>query len=824
MANIVKITQGQPFVIYVPLVILNADGSKEAVQADTLTDVQVQIHGAGSKTTLTPDTYEHYLVLNIPATLAVAEYDILITATLHSGRAFSLRMSHAFGVMAWDWQTNWRDYLVGEHIELCDQPFIAGEFTTDAEYEELKRELREAIAEAEQAKKEAIAEKEHYAEAVEQLGDLALQGDNPNATNTQILYDVNHLVVPPPTGMALESTLTAGITALQNAITALYGGDLTATLSALKTAIANISIDTSDLAKANALAAVQSDIDALQVLVGTTADTSTDATIFGKFAAVLAAVAGITGYATPTDVANAQAAIIAAMPSVSGLATETNATSNKQAILDAIAAISTLIGAPAVGQPSTLFAAIAAGGGGGGGGGDAQESTSQAILAAVKNNDTTTLAELLNSTYGLAAIQSLLNGIVNTYPYAKEATAQQILSNTGNLGAITSELNSGKQLIASAINTMGGSSQVTDTLAEMAQEIEDLPILSGGGLVWASGTQLESQYDILVKFYSNIEKYTDSSTVVLNGYFATFYNYSTFSSLKEVTFSALTSFAANGSRSQSGTSAITYFFSGLQSLEKVTMDHIESFSVVAGSSNTMGAEMDAFSGCINLRQASFASLESIASSSSGSTSPSTVTFLYGCTALTSVNMPNLKSITITTGIGSVSPANNNFMAGCSLLQSVSLPMLTSVNTYRSGGSSALNVSMFNGCSSLESVSIATQAGNIDAQFGTGTVFTAFGSCPNLIDITFGQVADGVPTINADILLFIGWNPSNVLADQSKVATMNANIRNHIVSNLRDRSGIGTRTFYFNTNMQSYLEQATLDAFAAKGWTVAYRTT
>lgn len=47
-------------------------------------------------------------------------------------------------------------------------------------------------------------------------------------------------------------------------------------------------------------------------------------------------------------------------------------------VKDKVKSIFNLIGSPASGQPSTLFAAIAAGGGG-----DAQESTSQAILAAV---------------------------------------------------------------------------------------------------------------------------------------------------------------------------------------------------------------------------------------------------------------------------------------------------------------------------------------------------------------------------------------------------------------------------------------------------------
>ena len=66
MAEIVKITCGQPFVVYLPLVILNADGSKQAVDASRLTDVVVklQAHGADD-VTITTDSYEHYLVLNI---------------------------------------------------------------------------------------------------------------------------------------------------------------------------------------------------------------------------------------------------------------------------------------------------------------------------------------------------------------------------------------------------------------------------------------------------------------------------------------------------------------------------------------------------------------------------------------------------------------------------------------------------------------------------------------------------------------------------------------------------------------------------------------
>lgn len=214
MAEIVKITCGQPFVVYLPLVILNADGSKEAVDASRLTDVVVKLQAQGmDDVTVTTEAYEQYLVLNIPGTMPVAEYNIIVNATLASGRLFTLRMSRALGVMAWDWQTNWRDYLVGEHIDLCDQPFIAGEFTTDAEYEALKQQLRLRIAEAEQAEAEAIAEKERYAEALEHLDDVAKQGDNPAATSSAILEALSHINPQDPNSKALAEFF--GVTLLQ---------------------------------------------------------------------------------------------------------------------------------------------------------------------------------------------------------------------------------------------------------------------------------------------------------------------------------------------------------------------------------------------------------------------------------------------------------------------------------------------------------------------------------------------------------------------------------------------------------------------------------
>lgn len=82
--------------------------------------------------------------------------------------------------------------------------------------------------------------------------------------------------------------------------------------------------------------------------------------------------------------------------------------------------IANAIGTPASGQPSTLFAAIAVGGGNEGG--DARESTSQAILAAITSGNTTAIAELLNTTYGLEALRTLISAIPTTTP----ATPQNV--------------------------------------------------------------------------------------------------------------------------------------------------------------------------------------------------------------------------------------------------------------------------------------------------------------------------------------------------------------------------------------------------------------
>lgn len=403
MAKTVKITAGQPFTVFVPLVILNADGTKEAVEANTLTDVSVKAQNGAREYTVPANTYDHYLVLQVSKDLLpVGVYDLIITATLQSGRAFRLAMQEAIGVMSWDWQTNWRDYLVGDHIELCDQPFIAGEFVTDAELEELKRELREAIAEAEQAKEEAIAEKEHYAEAIEQLDDIAKEASvegiagkigTPATGQPSTLFAA--IAAGGGGGDAQESTSQAILAAVQSGnVTAIaellnnaHGLDaLRALIAAIPTTAPATPQNITD-AQAAIIAAMPSvsglaldSTVAKEATLGTTADSSVATTIFGWLKAVwdkLVDIVTTYPYAKEATLADATNGL----PSIKSLASSaaTDAAAAKTAAQgitgyalqgnDSTAtntALATLIGTPASGQQPTLFAAIAAGGGGGG--------------------------------------------------------------------------------------------------------------------------------------------------------------------------------------------------------------------------------------------------------------------------------------------------------------------------------------------------------------------------------------------------------------------------------------------------------------------------
>ena len=86
---------------------------------------------------------------------------------------------------------------------------------------------------------------------------------------------------------------------------------------------------------------------------------------------------------------------------------------------------------------------------------------------------------------------------------------------------------------------------------------------------------------------------------------------------------------------------------------------------------------------------------------------------------------------------------------------------------------------------------------------------------DLIDVIVGAMETNLSMKN--------WNPTNVLADADKTATLISNIRNHILARVSDRLGTTFLTFTVSINMYNAITaaDANLEAdFLAKGWYLA----
>lgn len=249
-----KIAQGNDAYVAVPLYVRTWSGSTPCdthITASDLTNIKGYIDGVQG---ITGESGAGDVTVKIPASTPIGTYAIAVTAK-YNGNNVARRYFQAVQIVEY---SDDEDVLTGEgspYLLPAGIYYNNGGTPTPIDPEELIRQNGVLIDE--------------NGELIEQnttlMSGLAKQGSNADATSTAILAAVN----------------------------ALYGGDTTATLSALKTAIAGITFDKSDLAKANALAAVQLDVDAIEVLIGTTSDTASSATIFGKFTAVLAAIANI---------------------------------------------------------------------------------------------------------------------------------------------------------------------------------------------------------------------------------------------------------------------------------------------------------------------------------------------------------------------------------------------------------------------------------------------------------------------------------------------------------------------------------------------------
>lgn len=375
----IKIVRGNDINLYVPMVQKDEEGNITAIDVSSLTDMQVKLtKGSTDFDDFTTSTEENSVVLHLSETASRGSYKLEITAK-NQGVDIAYRADKAFEIVEYNKDSTYLDNIAHVQETLDTAIFVGVNTLSDAEIAALKEQLREEIAATQQAKEEYQASKQSLDNMAESLSDVA--------TETKATQNKNVL---------LE-------------------------------AIANID-----------LSAITDDIGDVKDAVGESTDQATAPTLFGKLAAVLAAVGGIdfSDLAHEANATQNRNAILNAIQSIdlSALATESNATANKQALLTAIqnidlTSITSLIGtASDTASALTLFGRIAA------------------VIAAVGNIDFSALATEANATANknaviaaIPTVQQIQSGLAKTAElptgYALQGT-DPTATNTAILAAI----------------------------------------------------------------------------------------------------------------------------------------------------------------------------------------------------------------------------------------------------------------------------------------------------------------------------------------------------------------------------------------------------
>ena len=415
-------------------------------------------------------------------------------------------------------------------------------------------------------------------------------------------------------------------------------------------------------------------------------------------------------------------------------------------------------------------------------------------------------------------------------PWATKDDVQDPASVT----AIASEIASGKQVIAQAINAKGGNASADESFNELADDIENISpnVLFQGMTVSAPIQMLNFMCDK----------------------------------------------SAGGDRQK---------LLAIDNDTLIDLDVRESFincvnlkSVKFDSVNSMGAEK-AFYGCINLESANFPQLTQIISSSmfNGLSNLKTVNMpelttitgayvFYNCTGLTSINMPKLKTILNTQvfrGIGSLDidfPAletiNANDTFNSSQIKSVNMPVLTSItgastfhSCYYLTSINMPELTSINSPNTFTSVSalVTLNLPELTQIIGSNTFQQMYSlktlympkfsylsgtqtlrQANSLEDLTVGTLAGSYDmlydakhwlkniTIGADTnvdLQFQQWAATEVIA-RGEIGVIETNIMNNIVPNLYLN---GNHIIRFHAILYDNLSQNVKVAIINRGWTV-----
>ena len=179
----IKVTEGNAFSIVVPLkkrTFISERPIDEDIDVFTLENLHVFFGGIE----YTPILTAGGVCISLPATLQVRSYSLLLTAT-YQGAGVRVAYETAVIIVPYSEQSDAQNYLPGSPIVL-DAAYIIGGAMTDEELEQLKDDLRQAIAD-ENAAKEAYDEaRQAYIEKAEQLDNVAQE-----STSQEILQLVS---------------------------------------------------------------------------------------------------------------------------------------------------------------------------------------------------------------------------------------------------------------------------------------------------------------------------------------------------------------------------------------------------------------------------------------------------------------------------------------------------------------------------------------------------------------------------------------------------------------------------------------------------------
>lgn len=164
----IKIVEGNPFALLVPFVkrtFVSCKPIDEDIDVMALEDVVAKFGGVEYPAEKTPGG----VLVRIPGTLKPENYDLIVTAKYYGT---DIRAAYkAVTIVSWNEQSNVQQYVQGSPVVLPAAFYIAS--LTDAELEQLKQDLRDAAAAAEQAKADAEQAKAEWEQKAAELEDVA---------------------------------------------------------------------------------------------------------------------------------------------------------------------------------------------------------------------------------------------------------------------------------------------------------------------------------------------------------------------------------------------------------------------------------------------------------------------------------------------------------------------------------------------------------------------------------------------------------------------------------------------------------------------------